>query len=270
LAALAAETGEARVPGAGPQAGRASHGTLPSMNRETFYKITYGLYVVSSADGGQSGGYIGNTVFQVTAQPPRFAVACNKDNHTSGLIERSRVFAISILRQDARTELIGLFGYQSGRAVNKFASVRHRTGQTGVPILLEDTLGWLECRLVQTVDVGTHLLFVGELVDGDLTGCSDPPLTYAYYRDVKKGKAPKNAPTYIEPDPSDGAAKTGAPDSAPSSPAQYACSICGHVYDPAAGDPDAGIAPGTRFEDLPEDWVCPVCRADKSYFVKQT
>jgi flavin reductase (DIM6/NTAB) family NADH-FMN oxidoreductase RutF/rubredoxin len=234
------------------------------MNHEAFYRITYGLYVVSSTHGSQSNGYIANTVFQVTAKPARFAIACNKDNYTCGLISQSQVFAISILQQDTQAELIGLFGYQSGRTLNKYASVRHRTGQTGAPILLEDTLAWLECKVVQTVDVGTHLLFVGEVVDGDVINSSQPPLTYAYYRDVKKGKAPKNAPTYLDP------ARIEAAKPAPLPSGQYACAACGHVYDPAVGDPEAGIPAGTRFEDLPENWICPVCGAAKADFVKQS
>jgi flavin reductase (DIM6/NTAB) family NADH-FMN oxidoreductase RutF/rubredoxin len=233
------------------------------MHNDVFHRITYGLYVVSSANGSQSNGYVANTVFQVTAKPARFAIACNKDNYTCGLISQSQAFSISILQQETKPELIGLFGYRSGRTLNKYASVHHQTGQTGAPILLEDTVGWLECRVVQTVDVGTHLLFVGEVVDGDITDSSQPPLTYAYYRDVKKGKAPKNAPTYLAPARMEVASK------APSPSGKYACATCGHVYDPAVGDPDAGIPAGTRFEDLPENWVCPVCGAAKSDFVKQ-
>jgi len=232
------------------------------MNHEAFHKLSYGLYVVSSTHGAQSNGYVGNTVFQVTAKPARFAIACNKDNFTCGLISQSQVFSVSILGQDAKAELIGLFGYQSGRAINKYASVRHRIGQTGAPILLEDTLAWFECKVLRTVDVGTHLLFVGEVVDGEVIDSSQPVLTYAYYREVKKGKAPKNAPTYLDSAP---AAAAG---NAPSSSGKYVCAVCNHVYDPAVGAPETGIPAGTRFEDLPETWVCPVCGAAKSAFVK--
>jgi len=230
------------------------------MNREAFYRITYGLYVVSSSHGSQSNGYVANTVFQVTSKPARFAIACSKDNYTCDLIRQSNTFAICVLPQDAKADLIGLFGYQSGRTLNKYASVRHRTGQTGAPILLEDTLAWFECRVVQALDVGTHLLFIGEVVAGDVTDDCRPPLTYAYYRDVKKGKAPKNAPTYLEPEKVEPTSKAPAPSD------QYVCTVCGHVYDPAVGDPAAGVPAGTPFEQLPEDWVCPVCGAAKAAF----
>jgi flavin reductase (DIM6/NTAB) family NADH-FMN oxidoreductase RutF/rubredoxin len=234
------------------------------MNREAFHRISYGLYVVTSTHGGRSNGYVANTVFQVTAKPARFAVACNKDNYTCGLIGQSQVFAVSILRQDTKSELIGLFGYQSGRALDKFTAVRHRAGQTGAPILLEDSLAWFECRVLQTIDVGTHLLFVGEVVDGDVIDHSQPPLTYAYYQEVKKGKSPKNAPTYVEPAKNEPSGQTPAPSE------KHVCGTCGYVYDPAVGDPNAGVPPGTRFEELPEDWVCPVCGAAKSDFAKQS
>ena len=137
-------------------------------------------------------------------------------------------------------------------------------GKTGAPILLQDSLAWFECRVLQTIDVGTHLLFIGEVVDADVIDQSQPPLTYAYYRDVKKGKSPKNAPTYVEP------AQNEPPSKSPASSDKYVCGTCGYVYDPAVGDPDAGIPAGTRFEDLPEDWVCPVCRAAKADFAKQS
>ena len=234
------------------------------MNHEAFYKITYGLYVVSSTNGSKSNGYVANTVFQVTSKPARFAVACNKDNYTCGLISQSQVFAVSILQQDTKADLIGLFGYKSGLGLDKFASVRHRTGQTGAPILLEDSLAWFECKVVQTLDVGTHLLFVGEVIDDDVIDTSKPPLTYAYYQDVKKGKSPKNAPTYVEP------ATSAAPSKAPLPSEEYVCPACGYVYDPAVGDPEGGIPAGTQFEDIPENWVCPVCGVPKSAFVKQS
>jgi flavin reductase (DIM6/NTAB) family NADH-FMN oxidoreductase RutF len=234
------------------------------MNHEAFYRISYGLYVVTSANGDQRNGYVANTVFQVTSKPARFAVACNKDNYTCDLIRQSQVFAVSILQQDTNAELIGLFGYQSGRTVDKFASVRHRPGQTGAPILLEDTLAWFECRVLQTIDVGTHLLFVGEVVDGNVVDNAQVPLTYAYYREVRKGRSPKNAPTYVEPAKDELSSGVSAPFE------KHVCGICRYVYDPAVGDPDAGVPPGTRFEDLPENWVCPVCGATKADFVRQS
>jgi flavin reductase (DIM6/NTAB) family NADH-FMN oxidoreductase RutF/rubredoxin len=234
------------------------------MNIESFYKVTYGLYVVSSKNGNRLNGYVANTVFQVTSKPARLAISCSKNNYTCDMISQSQVFALSVLRQDTSAELIGLFGYKSGDTVDKFGKVRYQTGQTGAPILIEDTLAWFDCRVVQTMDVGTHLVFIGEVVDGEVIDALQPPLSYAYYRDVKKGKAPKNAPTFLDPGEPEKTSKTQAPSG------KFVCTLCQHVYNPVVGDPDSGIPPGTRFEDLPENWICPVCGASKEDFVEQS
>lgn len=235
--------------------------TLPqntaSINFEAFFKISYGLYVVSSKNDGKLNGYISNAVFQVTAEPAQFAVCCSKNNYTAELINESKAFSISVLKKEAAPELIGIFGYQSGRDVDKFKDIKYKTGSTGSPILLEDTLAWFECRVVQTVDVGTHILFTAEIVDNDLIDGTGEPLTYSYYREVRKGKAPKNAPTYINPESIN--------DPAPGKE-RYKCLICGHIYDPAAGDPEHNIPAGTGFSDLSDDWKCPVCGTDKENF----
>ena len=232
---------------------------VDAMQIEAFFKITYGLYVVSTAVGNKLNGYVSNTVFQVTAEPARFAIACSKNNHTAEMIRQSGYFAFSVLKKDSRADIIGTFGYRSGRDFDKFALFAHRLGKTGVPILLADSIAWFECKLEQTIDAGTHLLFIGSLIDCDLIDADGEPLTYEWYRDVKKGKAPKNAPTYVDPEKLKSAAAGD----------KYTCTACGFEYDPAKGDPENGIPPGTKFEDLPEDWVCPVCGTDKDGFVKK-
>ncbi len=232
------------------------------MNIEAFFRISYGLYVVSSAKGNKLNGYISNTVFQVTAEPAKFAVACSKNNYTAAMIQQSCVFGVSALKKECRAEIIGTFGYKSGRDIEKFSGFQYRKGNTGTPLLIEDVLAWFECEVEQTIDVGTHLLFIGKILDSDLLDSSGEPLTYSYYREVKKGKAPKNAPTFIDPDKylqkTDEAVFT-----------KYYCTACGYVYDPAIGDPDHGIPAGTRFEDLPDNWVCPVCGTEKADFAKK-
>jgi len=218
------------------------------INIEAFFKISYGLYVVSSGSGKKINGYISNAVFQVTAEPPQFGVCCSKNNFTTELINESKVMSISVLKKEADSKLIGLFGYKSGRDVDKFADVKYTTGSTGVPILLEDTIAWFECRLTQTIDLGTHILFIAEIIGNDLIDSSEEPLTYAYYRDIKKGKAPKNAPTYID---------KASVQAAVSDAKKYKCIICGYTYDEAVE---------TKFADLSDDWTCPVCSVNKSNF----
>jgi flavin reductase (DIM6/NTAB) family NADH-FMN oxidoreductase RutF/rubredoxin len=230
------------------------------MNTEAFYKITYGLYVVSSGASGKMSGYIANTVFQVSSQPPLVAIACNKENYTSELITNSKTFSISVLKQDASAQIIGLFGYKSGNSVDKFASTEYITATTGAPIVTADTIAWFDCELVNQLDVGTHILYIGKIVDNKLLNVDDVPLTYDFYRNVKKGKAPKNAPTYIKPVSE---SKTNAISSLGP---KYQCLVCDHIYDPEEGDAEGGIAPGTPFADIPDDWVCPVCGAAKEDF----
>jgi len=232
------------------------------MNIEAYFKITYGLYVVSSINGKKLNGYISNTVFQVTAEPEQLCVVCSKNNFTAGMIKASNVFTISALRKDTKQEIFGTFGYKSGKDIDKFSSFNYKTGSTGAPILLEDTVAWFECEVVQSLDVGSHLLFVGKVIDSDLLNESAEPLTYGYYREVKKGKAPKNAPTFIDPEKLKKKVEILKAD-------KYYCPVCGYIYDPETGDAASGIPPGTRFEDLPDNWVCPVCGTEKTDFIKK-
>ena len=228
------------------------------MNKVVLYKISYGLYTITSGQDGKFNGQIANSVFQVTSNPSTVAISINKENYTHGLIKFSRKFVVSILAQSAPMNFIGLFGFKSGRDVNKLQNVNTKTGTTKVPIVLENTVAYIEVELEKELDCGTHTIFVGNIVDGDVIS-NEEPMTYAYYQQVKGGKSPKTAPTYVKDEqPAASQAST-----------RYVCSVCGYVYDPVKGDPNSGITPGTKFEDLPESWTCPVCGADKSKFEKE-
>ncbi len=170
----------------------------PLINIEVFFKVTYGLYIVSSKSDNKLNGFISNSVVQITAEPSQFAVCCHKDNYTSLMIRESRIFSVSVLHRDTRAELIGLFGYKSGRTIDKFENVSYITGKTGVPVVTDDTIAWFECKLGQIYDVGTHLIFTGEVVQNQIIDPDKEPLTYNYYREVRKGFAPRNAPTFID------------------------------------------------------------------------
>jgi flavin reductase (DIM6/NTAB) family NADH-FMN oxidoreductase RutF/rubredoxin len=223
------------------------------INYEALFKISYGLYVVASGSKDYGNGYISNTVFQVTSDPPRFATCCNKDNHTAGLIQSSELFSVSVLSLEAGPANIGNFGYKSGKDSNKLEKMNVRYGETGVPIVLDDAIAYLECRVTETYDVGTHLMFIGDLVQAEVIDDSQDPLTYLHYRKVRKGVAPKNAPTYI-----DKSKLQGKP--AEKEYASYECAACGYIYDEAKE--------GIRFEDLPDDWICPLCGSEKDDFLK--
>ncbi len=217
------------------------------------FKITYGLYIVSSGNKEKGNGFISNTVFQVTAEPAKFAACCNKNNFTAGLIEKHGCFSVSVLKQQTDTEIFGKFGYKTGKEFDKLTGMDIKYGDSGVPIILNDCIAYLECKVVQKIDVGTHWLFIGELIVAEMLDEKSEPLTYSYYRQVKKGVAPKNAPTYIDKSklkPSEGPAKTG----------KYKCTACGHIYDENTES--------IKFSDLPDDWKCPVCGADKEDFIE--
>lgn len=168
------------------------------INIEALFKISYGLYIVSSGDKAKGNGFISNAVFQVTSEPPMFAASCSKNNFTCNMIDKHQAFAVSILNQQVQPEIIGRFGFKSGNAINKLDGMDVKYGMTGVPILLNDSIAYLECKVVEKFDVGTHIIFIGELVDAQILKESGEPMTYDFYRKTRKGIAPKNAPTYID------------------------------------------------------------------------
>lgn len=155
--------------------------------------ITYGLYIVTSVDGEKPNGMIVNTVFQVTAEPPRMAISVNKESLTHEYILKSGIFAAMPLEEATTLPFIGTFGFRSGRTINKFENVRYKLGQLGCPIVLDHTLSYMEVQVQQTVDVGTHTLFIGEVKNAGVIQEKGVPMTYEYYHTVIKGKAPKGA-----------------------------------------------------------------------------
>ncbi len=224
------------------------------INFEALFKISYGLFIVSSGDKKRGNGFISNTVFQVTSEPPKFAICCNKDNYTAEFIQRTNTFSVSVLHTAASPDLFGRFGYKTGKDFNKLEGLNVKYGEsTGVPIVLNDSIAFLECRLIQTVDVGTHFLFIGELLHSEILDDSKEPITYMYYRQVRKGVAPQNAPTYVDKSKLGPAIKA-------SSLKKYECTACGYIYDEAIE--------GKKFTDLPPDWVCPSCGVGKEDFIE--
>jgi len=167
------------------------------MNTQALYKIGYGMYVVCSLKGNKINGQIANTVFQITSEPPTLAVSINKNNLTNEYIKESRVFTASVLRRDTPLSFIGNFGFKSGREINKFESIKYKTGTTKAPIVTENAVAYLEARVKNEIDVGTHTIFIGELVDADVLS-DEPTMSYEYYHQVKRGTTPKSAPSYVE------------------------------------------------------------------------
>jgi len=228
------------------------------MNVLTLTKLGYGLYIVSSQCDGKFNGQIANTVFQTTAAPPTIAICINKQNLTHEYIESSRQFSVSILTKDTPMQFIGRFGFRCGRDLDKFREINHKVGKHGTPIVTQHTAGYLECEVIDGIDLGTHKLFVGKLLDAE-TMNDDEPMTYDYYHKIKGGKSPKTAPTFIEHKK-----KTQIEEVVKMT--KYKCTVCGYIYDPNKGDVDSGIKPGTPFDQIPDDWVCPVCGVGKDQF----
>ena len=235
------------------------------MDITPLFTITYGLYVVGSRRGDKLNGQIANTAFQITSEPVKVAVSINKTELTHELISETGKCCIGVLSQEADMPFIGNFGFKSGRDIDKFDKIPHMLTRSGLPLPEKNILAYMDLKICQQIDVNTHTVFIGELVDCSITG-EGTPMTYAYYREVLCGKTPPTAPSHItaaceleEEDKGKEEVKMK----------KYVCNICGYVYDPEVGDPDGGIEPGTAFEDIPDDWVCPVCGVGKDQFSPQ-
>ncbi|HHX49138.1 MAG TPA: hypothetical protein GX709_01910 [Clostridiales bacterium] len=210
---------------------------------EMLYKIVYGLQIVSAKDG-KNNACVANTLVQQSSDPVKLSITINKSNLTHDMIMKTKKCAVAILGEQVKFDTIKAFGLTAGRNVkNKFDGIECIKTKYDFLLPKDGVLGYFVLDIVETVDVGSHTIFVGTiaekvgLVDGH-------PVTYEYYRE------------HIKPKPQ-----------LPKSKNVWECRICGYIYDPEKGDPEANIKPGTPFEDLPEDWVCPICKHGKEDFV---
>ncbi len=198
------------------------------------FNIQYGLFVITTCDNGQDNGCISNTVAQVTAQPNRISVALNKGNFTTELIQRSGRFTASIISEAADFELFKHFGFQSGRTVNKFADFTDcRRVSNGTFAITRGTNAFISADVEQAIDLGTHMLFIGLVTEMEVLA-DVPSATYNYYQSNIKPKP--------QPVGQTAEGKT-----------IWRCSICGYEY--------VG-------EELPDDFICPICKHPASDFVK--
>ena len=165
------------------------------MDEKALFKVTYGLYVVCAQAEGQRSGCVVNTLQQVTAEPVRLAVTVHKDNLTCQLIEKAGRFAAVALDQRADMLFIGRFGFRTGKNFEKFADISFAEDQAGMPYPLDASCAHYSCKVEQTLDLGTHMLFVGVAEEAEILS-EEEPLTYGYYRNVIKGRTPKSAPSY--------------------------------------------------------------------------
>ncbi len=204
------------------------------MNTKAMFKLSYGLFVVTARRGDKDNGCITNTAIQVTSEPNRISVTINKANFTHDMVKESGKFTVSIISEEASFELFKHFGFQSGRDVDKFAGFTScKRAENGTMIITEGTNAYISASVINTVDLGTHTMFIADVTDMDIL--SDvPSATYTYYQ------------SNIKPKPEDTGKKVDGK-------TVWRCRICGYEY--------VG-------EELPEDFICPVCKHPASDFEK--
>ena len=200
------------------------------MNTKALYNLTYGVYLMSAKDGGKDNACIINTAVQVANNPTRISVAAIKGNLTHDMIVKTGKLNLSALSVDAPFSLFEHFGMKSGRDVDKFATFSDvARSENGLLYLTKYATAFLSLNVVESHDLGSHTLFIGELVDAEVLEKAEN-CTYGYYQTVIKASATKPA------------AKTG-----------WRCTVCNHVYEG---------------ENLPDDYICPICKHGKEDFEK--
>ncbi|MEG1906828.1 MAG: flavin reductase [Gordonibacter sp.] len=214
------------------------------IDQTAFFSLSYGLYVIASKDGQRRAGCIANTFQQVTSSPLQVSVALNKDNATTGVIRASGHFTATCLSQEAPMELIGMFGFHSSADRDKFAACPTAVDAAGYPYVPEPACSRFSVRVVQEVDLGSHVLFVGEVEEAERLDAGEP-MTYAYYHLVKGGKTPPKASSFLPGLVVEPAANAPQPKYA------WRCTVCGHLE---------------YVDELPDDFVCPVCGVGKDMF----
>ncbi|MDO5309395.1 MAG: flavin reductase [Planctomycetia bacterium] len=199
------------------------------MDNTALYKISYGLFVVTARDNQFDNGCIGNVCVQVASSPTRLALALNKLNKTCWMVKNSGQFNLSILSQSAPFEVFKRFGFQSGADVDKFADVPKVRTENGVVYWKDNVNAVISARVVDTTDLGSHLLFIAE-IDDATTLSSEESMTYDYYQ------------KQVKPKPQESKVVKG-----------WRCKICGYVHEG---------------EELPENFVCPTCKHGPEDFEK--
>ena len=224
------------------------------IDRKAFRTLSSGLYLISARVDDKVCGCVVNTLVQVASEPATLAVSLNKENATTASILESGRFAAVVLSQDAPMELIGTFGFHTSADTDKFALCEHAEDGTHIPYVTEHGLARFSVAVTETVDVGSHYLFVGVVEEAEVLSAGDP-LTYAYYHAVKGGKTPPKAATYNGGDEAApaGVEATAAGEAATGKKIAWRCTICGYIEE---GYPDG----------LPADYMCPICGATRDMF----
>lgn len=200
------------------------------MDKTSMYKLTYGLFVITARDGSKDNGCITNTVGQVTTTPNRISLTVNKTNFTHDMIIKTGIFNVSILSCDATFELFQRFGFFSGKDTDKFAGFTDYARATnGLLYVTKGVNAMLSAKVVQSIDLGTHTMFIADVTDG-LVLSDASSATYAYYQSEIKPKPQENPKKTI-----------------------WRCKVCGYEYEG---------------EELPADFICPLCKHGADDFEK--
>lgn len=209
---------------------------MSNQNIKALQKLSYGLFVLTARDGSKDNGCIINTAIQVTSEPNQMSICVNKTSCTHDMILKTGRFVVSVISQDADFELFKRFGFQSGKETNKFGNFSDcKRLENGICYITKGTNAYFSVKVQSTQDLGSHTMFIGLVEEMDILS-SDPSATYEYYFDFIKPKPQAVGKT------NDG--KT-----------IWRCTICGYEY--------VG-------EELPDDFICPVCKHPASDFEKLT
>ena len=209
------------------------------MDNKVMFNITYGLFVLTAKEGDKANGCIINTAMQQTSEPNRVSITVNKQNYTEGMIERTGKCNVSLIDESASFDLFKHFGFQSGKDVDKFKDFADiKDAANSIPYITKGVNAFLSLEIEQTIDLGSHMLFIAKVTDGEIIS-DKASMSYAYYHaNVKPKKQEVKSEGKV-----------------------WVCKICGYTYD------DSKEA--VPFEQLPDDWVCPWCKHGKQDFELQ-
>lgn len=200
------------------------------MDKKALYQLSYGVFMLASKAGDKVNGCITNTCMQVANSPTRVAISVLNTNYTCDLIKESGIFALSLLDDTCTYETIKHFGFQSGRNVDKMEGITFPKDLNGIPYLGWQTCAVISCKVVESMDLGSHTMFIGEVLDAKLLS-ENAPLTYADYQNRVKPK-----PQVVKEE---------------RKIVGWRCKICKYVYEGS---------------ELPADFVCPLCGHDRDDF----
>ena len=212
------------------------------MDKKAFYKLSYGLYIISTVYEGKSAGCIVNTLSQVTSSPAQVTVAINKENYTAKVLAKSGYFAGVVLTQKADMDLISEFGFKTSETVDKFEKYSYLKDLNGVPYIKDNIASRFSCKVVDKLDCGSHIVFLGEVLDSEVLS-SDKPLTYDYYREEKKGYTPPKASSFNGEKPNNKKGEVKG----------YRCTVCNYHLES---------------DTIPPNFVCPICSQGADKLVK--